>query len=121
MTRSCFKTGCWISLARNDPAFHRMPSSSVPHLYPVHRHRGREQAGSRSGIEFLSLDSRPFKLLGRASCPLCTDFSPEAGVFPPGRDSYTNIRPLMSGGGNASRSMRSRIAAHNLCATATSA
>ena len=35
------------------------------------------------------------------------------------RDSYASIRPLMSGGGNVSRSMRSRIAANNLRVTAT--
>ena len=48
-------------------------------------------------------------------------FPPAASVFLPRRDSYASLRPLMSGGGNASRSMRSRIAANNFRVTATSA
>ena len=48
-------------------------------------------------------------------------FLPEASVFLPRRDSYASIRPLISGGGNTSHSVRSRIAANNFRVTATSA
>ena len=50
--------------------------------WPVCRGGGPGLAIARSPNEpaapvsgFLSLDSRPFKLLGRVSCPLCADFS----------------------------------------------
>ncbi len=59
--------------------------------------------------------------LAGLSSYLCADFSYCGQYFLPRRDSYASIRPGMSGGGNASRSMRSRIAANNLRVTATSA
>ncbi len=46
-------------------------------------------------------------------------FTPEASVFLPRRDSYANIRPLMSGGGSANRLMRLRIAANKFRVTAS--
>ena len=69
---------------------------------------------------FLPLQYKVFKLLGRAERLLCTDLSScsrcfglrRAGMYQP---------PLTAGGGNASRSIRSRIAANKFRVTATSA
>ena len=53
----------------------------------------------------------------RARC--AQTFPPEASDFLSRRDSYASIRLATTGGGSASRSMRSRIAANNLRVTAT--
>ena len=62
---------------------------------------------------FLPLQYKAFKLLGRAERLLCADLSScshcfglrRAGMYQP---------PLTAGGGNANRSIRSRIVANNL-------
>ena len=69
---------------------------------------------------FLPLQYKVFKLLGQAKRLLRADFSSYshcyglrcAGMYQP---------PWMAGGGNASRSIRSRIAANNFRVIATSA
>ena len=63
----------------------------------------------------------PSRSLARLRARCAQTFPSEASVFLLRCDSYASIRPLMSGGGNASRLMRSRIAANNLRVTATSA
>ncbi len=69
---------------------------------------------------FLPFQYNVFKLLGRAERLLCADLSSCSRCF--GLLRAGKSQPLlMAGGGNASRSMRSRIAANNFRVIATSA
>ena len=93
------------------------------HLPPCLAHRNISHTSSLRR-QFLGSFRRihtPSRSLAGLRTRCAQTFLPEASVFLPQRDSYASIRPLISGGGNTSRSMRSRIVANNFRVTATSA
>ncbi len=69
---------------------------------------------------FLPFQYKVFKLLGRAERLLCADLSSCSRCFGLRRAGMSQS-PLTAGGGNASRSIRSRIATNNFRVIATSA